>query len=318
MDGRVRNYTILRQLLNVEPTDVEVRMNYYESWRKSTKEPFVMIYKDFKERHLKELDGGPLKLYLFFLFGAKNATGESNYSVSKIADFFGTSTRTIDGWMKPLLSRNLISRGKGGSKSRSSVTFLVPYGTSLISLRKPQKQNFDDNQALADHFLSRIEKNEHIYGDLIGVFHLFQWGLEKRKVSKNKSTQLILFVTKRSDGIVTGQYHRLLNSIDQGIGNMMIDDPVRFVSPLQFRGKPILGIAVNHTEKLTTLDNKRLKGLTDQFAEFTSDDDADHLEEVMYGLTDEVLEEDDNAEMIEEGTGEEDTSSAEHQEELEK
>ncbi len=43
-----------------------------------------ILYSNFKDKHLKDIDPGVLNLYLFYCFNARNEAGASWYSIEKI------------------------------------------------------------------------------------------------------------------------------------------------------------------------------------------------------------------------------------------
>lgn len=112
-----RGFGLLKAISAKDDKDLSLK-EYYQNWRthnRSSKSPFITIYKDFKDKELlKDLDGGSLKLYLFFTFAASNDFGHSWHSIQSIADYFGTQTRTIDNWLKPLVEKDLIYREQKG------------------------------------------------------------------------------------------------------------------------------------------------------------------------------------------------------------
>lgn len=102
----------------------------YSNWRTLNKEKhsgFFMIYNDFFEKKiLKKISGNALKLYIFLGVNSKNETGESWYSVDKIAEYFGKSPRTISYWVAELEKYNLIKRMQL-ELNKESHTYLQPY-----------------------------------------------------------------------------------------------------------------------------------------------------------------------------------------------
>ncbi|ARU60866.1 hypothetical protein CBW65_06965 [Tumebacillus avium] len=207
--------------------------------------------------------------------------------MNKIAELLKTSPRSVDSWIKVLVDRQLIARGKTGRRVNN--TYLLPYSTTLIELQTPKKFDLEDWQRIFDFHLARISQYQDIYGELIGAFHLFQWDYSNRKPVSTSNSQLILFITKRTDGILTGHYYKLRRSQGFGISKLMIDKMVRFESPLLYEQRPLVGLGLNHNKRLTEItNNKALKVVTEQLSKFSKDDD-DLFEHVVYGNVDEVL-----------------------------
>lgn len=105
-------------------------INNYSRWRemkKETRSGFFIIYNDFVEKNLlRKLSGNALRLYIFFGVNSKNETGESWYSIEKIAEYFGKSPRTISYWIAELERYDLIKRMQL-EINKESHTYLQPY-----------------------------------------------------------------------------------------------------------------------------------------------------------------------------------------------
>lgn len=129
------NFRVLTQLMSADDEQVALK-SYYASWRsfnKDTEEPFFALYEGFKNQHLATLESGPLRLFLYFGFHSKNQTGDSWHSISTIAEFFNTQTRTVDNWIKTLVDKGLIYRVRKGH--RSHTTYIIPYSDTLIQAK---------------------------------------------------------------------------------------------------------------------------------------------------------------------------------------
>ncbi len=153
--------------------------NQYSHWRNimSTSDTnFYILYNDFKDKHLKDIDGGALKLYLFYCFNSRNNTGSSWYSVESISEFFGVTEKTINNWNNKLIERGLIFRNNKDNK-RNKSTYLLPFSMNYI----PSYEDTDNLQLILSENFSKI------YGDLYKAFHLFQWG----GVRNDKTKKLI-------------------------------------------------------------------------------------------------------------------------------
>lgn len=287
----LRLFYILNREQNAVPDENELLKNYYKSWRRTNREGFAIIYNDFKDKHLADLGGGPLKLYLFFCFAASNEGGWSYYSVNKIAELLKTSPRSVDSWIKVLVERQLIARGR--TNKRVNNTYLLPYSTTLVELSTPKNFELEDWQQIFEFHLSRVNQYPEIYGDLVGIYHLFQWEQSNKKLTKASNNQVLLFITKRKGEVLTGHYYKLRRSQRFGINKMLVDKMIRFESPLFYNEYPIIGFALSHTKKLTDISNKALKVLTEQLSNFLREDD-DLYEHVTYEEIHEVLDQEDD------------------------
>lgn len=224
---------------------------YHQHWRKTNSDSnasFVPLFYTFRDKHLAELDPGPLRLYLFFAFASHNQYGHSWHSIESIASFFDTQTRTIDNWIKTLVNKKLIYREKKGKKSHT--TYLIPYSNTI--LRHQLKRNIkEDTQKILDMFLNKIKEREILYGPAIEVFHFFQWKVNKKnKPATDGSIQWLVILTKRDDEVLTTHFYSLKNSKHLGVSELEIDDIATFKSPFNFNGHSIRGIALTHNIRL--------------------------------------------------------------------
>lgn len=250
-----KRFGVTSPIKATSPEDLMFK-EYHQAWRQtnsSIKEPFIPIFKDFKERHLKDLEGGPLKLYLYFAYAADNAEGHSWHGVEKMAAFFGVQTRTIDKWIKALVDRDLIYREQHGKKS--STTYLVPYSNSLIKHRL-KKINDEEDQQLFNQFVSKIKYRENLYGPILDVFHLFQWSTQNGNPTTSESTQWLLAVTQRNDGVLTCHYYPLKSLEQKGINEENIENTALFNSPYVYSGKPVQGMALTHSIKFSPTNSE--------------------------------------------------------------
>jgi len=146
----------------------------YENWRNDLKSKefestFFILYKGF-DIHLREISPGPLKLYLFYGFHAKNDTGLLWYGVEKISEYFNVSERTINNWNSELEDRGLIAR-VSKERGRNKTTYLLPFSLNLIHL---QDITTIENEAFSS-----------IYGVQDKALHLFQWRKSLLKDNEN-------------------------------------------------------------------------------------------------------------------------------------
>ncbi|PHE23618.1 hypothetical protein [Bacillus toyonensis] len=231
----------------VDETEFALK-EYYQSWRSGNqkqKMPFLALYNSFKENHLRDLDGGPLKLYLFFAFAANNDHGHSWHSISNIANFFDTQTRTVDNWIKVLVEKELVYREQKGKKSHT--TYLIPYNDAFIQHEKLTKR-VEDNQKVLDDLIVRLQELEGVYGEILNVFQLFQWGTDRkgRPDTKKNSKQELLIITKRKNGILIGHLYRLMKSQHLSIDEISIEETSVFDSPFTYNEKTVTGFALEH------------------------------------------------------------------------
>ncbi|WP_042375283.1 helix-turn-helix domain-containing protein [Neobacillus jeddahensis] len=234
---------------------------YYSSWREfnkgnnDSKETFAMIFTSFKENHLSKIEGGALKLYLFFCFNSNNTDGDSWYSIEKIADFFKVGTRTVDKWVKILVDRQLIYREQATHKS--ATTYLLPYSTTLMKAQTTGSYP-DDSQEIIEDITNSLKKQKQIFGNVIGVFHLFQWKISKSKKRLRTNTQniqWILFITRRENGVLTGHYYELKASEDIVVSKRSIEETYFFTSPYTYDGNALLGIALDNENEIDITSN---------------------------------------------------------------
>lgn len=241
--------------------------NYYSSWRDfnkgndDSKEKFAMIFTSFKENVLSDIEGGALKLYLFFSFNATNSTGDSWYSVEKIADFFDVGTRTVDKWIKILIEKELIYRENTNHKS--ATTYLLPYSTTLMKAMTTGTYP-EDSQEVIEDISSSLINQKTVFGDIIGVYHLFQWSKSRKRLKKN--TQWILFITKRPNGILTGHYYELKSSQNFIVSKLDVEETCFFESKFSYDNRPILGVALDNEIEITTNHYQVSKDIIEQLA----------------------------------------------------
>lgn len=261
--------------------------DYYNNWKNFNKEgkvTFTTIYNTFKESHLKEIEGGPLKLYLYFCIHANNSCGDSWHSIQTIADFFETQTRTIDNWIKVLVKRDLIYREQKGNKSHT--TYLIPYNNTLIQ-HASSINTEEDSQSVLDEALQKIDGRKFLYGTVTKVFHLFQWK-DQNKRDDLKNNQLLFIISERDNGILIGHIIQLNKSIKLGVSELNIEHST-FESPFQFNNSNVTGIALSNNTSLVSKSDtphmldllKHLNSINDmQLGEFSK---------VEYGKIDELF-----------------------------
>ncbi|MEC0367961.1 hypothetical protein [Bacillus subtilis] len=225
--------------------------HYYKSWRtvnQTTKSSFIALDNAFRDTYLKDLEPGPLKLYLYFCFAANNDHGHSWHGIQKIADYFDCQTRTIDNWIKVLVDKDLVYRTKKGH--RSHTTYLLPFSDTIL-IQKASKKYIKDDQDLLNGLLKRIRELDFIYGEIIKVHHLFQWSVSKEKtVDGDKSDQYLLVITKRKNGVLIGHVYVLRKSDHLSVNELQIEEPSVFDSPFYLNESRIIGLALPHYPKI--------------------------------------------------------------------
>lgn len=241
--------------------------NYYSSWRdfnkgnNESKETFAMIFSSFKESVLPDIEGGALKLYLFFSFNATNATGDSWYSIEKISEFFGVGTRTVDKWIKILMEKELIYRDQNNYKS--ATTYLLPYSTTLMKAKTTGTYP-EDTQEIVEDISALLNSQVAIFGGIVGVYHIFQWSKSKKRSMKN--TQWLLFITKRPNGVLTGHYYELNSSDKYVISKREFEDTCFFKSRFEYCNQPLLGVALNNDIDINSSHYSASKDIIEQLA----------------------------------------------------
>lgn len=289
-----------------------VYKEYYQSWRlhnRNSKAGFIQLFNSFKEAHLKDIEPGALKLYLFFYFAATNEYGDSWHSIQSIADFFGKQTRTVNDWIKVLVERDLIYREQTDKKSYT--TFLIPYTNTLIA-HKPSRQR-DTDQEIIDDIIDMIKKREHVYGEIIDVIHLFQWKNDQKQKYANE--QVIIVITQRNNGILIGHWYRLKRSGDFCINEYKIWQNCFFESSFRYKDLNITGFALPYGKiSLSRIDDfDEVLGLVEQYVK-GEEWLIKELPFVDYGNKEEVLIEDEIEEQAEteaEENGEQDKNEGE-------
>ena len=282
--------------LSLEGDDVGTAFqNLYTAWQYQSNSggTFAQIYTSFRDLNiLAELDGGALKLYLFYCLAAE-LTGESWYSVDKITDYFKKQQkRTIEGWNKELREKNLIYREKADKKSYT--TYLIPYSDTLVDLEVP-KRSEEEDQSLLDAFLKRISGLEPVYGRIIGVYHLFQWGKKKREVTPDITYHHLLIITQRENDVLIGHRFELTEQDGKGIksGHLQFVRTSRFESPFRWNEQAVEGIAIDSSFKLSI----RMKSSTKVWLELVRElsgagaERIHTMPEVKYGDIKDVLQE---------------------------
>lgn len=264
---------------------------YYRSWKElnqKSKSSFTAIDNAFfTNKLLKDLEPGPLKLYLYFSHVARNNSGHSWHSIQTIADYFDVGTRTIDNWIKGLGDNGLIFRAPKGSKSYH--TYLIPFSDTLITHPAPKKRAEDD-QSLLDDLIAKIQEHEYLYGEIIQVHHLFQWTSSKENtLNRDSSIQMLLIITKRKNSVLIGHIHTLRKSDHLGVSELAIEEQSIFKSPFIFNERNVVGIALTPFPSLKK--RASIRDTIDLVGELASIEEWELLDrpELEYGNKDDIL-----------------------------
>jgi hypothetical protein len=281
----------LTPLLSDSDKKDQALKGYYKSWKalnQLAKSSFTAIDNAFfTNKLLRDLEPGPLKLYLFFAHVANNDYGNSWHSIQSIADYFEAQTRTIDNWIKVLVDKDLIYRIPRGSKSHH--TYLVPFSDTLITHPSPKKRNAD-NQDLLNDLINKIQDLAFLYGEIIGVHHLFQWTSQKGKIlNRDNSTQMLLIITKRRNGVLIGHIHTLRKSDHLSVSELYVEEHSIFTSPFVLNEINVTGIALTPVPSLKA--KSAIKDIISLVKELSTIEewqlkDRQHLN---YGPKDEIL-----------------------------
>ena len=238
------------ELLN----EVDIYKNNWQCWKKfneKSKRIFFPVYKEFEESHLKELNGGACKLYI--LLGLKSRpTGESWYSIKKMADYFAVSTRTIDNWLQELEDRGLIYRERHGA---STTTYLVPYSLNIIEIKPASDISLEEALTI---LLTKASNEIQIVGGIYRIFHLFQW----HQGSDIKCIQAVVIITHKKYKNCEPISHAYLYCINEDSPPLSINETEltrvkRFDSPLNKPQLTVYGIALNEEHDFNQLVNQR-------------------------------------------------------------
>lgn len=285
--------------------DTTTLKNYHSAWRKynkETNEPFFAIFNQFKEKHLHSIEGGALKLYVYFGYHANNRNGDSWHSVEKIAEYFNVQTRTVDYWIEDLVKRKLIYRVKDGHKTVT--TYLLPYSDTLMRAT-PRHRYKNDCDGLLKDIIGVIDSASDIVGEIKGVYHLFQWKSKKGEPTKKDNIQWLFIVTQRENGVKVGHYYNLQASSNYGVSKLYIEDAFIFDSTFKYKGKNITGIAIKHTPQIDDTKNRKcILEIIDDLSKL-SDEDLNNYPKLEYGKIETFLKE----ELLERETDEEEGES---------
>lgn len=238
-------------------TDSERNEQLKKTWRQwksinmDSHSIFFPIFKEFAEQYLKDISGGACKLYIFLGSVAKSS-GESWYSVKRMAEQLGVSQRTIDNYLKELEDFGLIVRERSNS---SSTTYLCPYSLNLYTVKPTTERTLENILQTA---ILEAKFKEFVVGVIYRVFHLFQWADE----AQTKCIQGVAVTTKKTYPKGTHQFSAFayvdyFNNHEFVINTPHISGVRRFSSNLQLTDSEVMGIALDIDDKLITVTNLR-------------------------------------------------------------
>lgn len=149
----------------------ENNYKYWRNYRMDVNEGFIMVPKNIMY-YLGSIRSKAVNLYLYYCYRANTETGKSWAAIDTMARELETSTKSITNWNNELESLGLIKRVAGNKSSKT--TYLLPISDYYY---------FEKNLSLKDFLkISNLE----IDGELISIFHLYQW----RKNHENKKYEI--------------------------------------------------------------------------------------------------------------------------------
>jgi len=183
---------------------------YYKNSQKDHKNPYVILDKELY-KYFPFLSNGSVKLYMLYVFQAKNETGESWHSVQSQADLLNVSKRSIDNWNNELIKLDLIARISNNKSSTS--TFVLP--VSDFSIR-----NNNGSMIIVDN-----KQDNKIDGELKYIFFLYQWysiGSEEKKEMKIYSETSYIYQKEVNYHDKSIRKRKIINQATTGTVNLSI------------------------------------------------------------------------------------------------
>lgn len=142
----------------------ENNYKFWRQYRKNINQPFFMVPSEILE-YVSSIRSRAISLYLYYSYRAGNSTGKSWPSVERAAKDLGISSKSVNNWNSELEGLGLIARINEGKSSKT--TYLLPISDYYY---------FEKN-ATPEKFIKL--SNAELDGELISVFHLFQWRKEE-------------------------------------------------------------------------------------------------------------------------------------------
>lgn len=237
--------------------DFEHNVQLKKSWQQwktlnmDSRSIFFPIFKEFAEHHLMKLSGGACKLYIFLgLVGSR--TGESWYSIKRMAENMNVSARSIDNYLQELEDVGLIVRERSNS---SSTTYLLPYSLNIHPIKPTTEKTLNEILQTA---IAKAQVKESIAGSIYRIFHLFQW------IGENQSgcIQGVVVTTKKSYPKGPDQYNAFVYVDHFSNPDYVLDTPHisgvrRFNSNISIPGIEVIGIAIDEEDKLSLVSNQK-------------------------------------------------------------
>lgn len=158
--------------LNLTKSDKEdyTKKQHYESsyghWRNYRSDldmPFMMVPVEILD-YTSSIKSKALNLYIYYCRRANNKTGKSWPAIETTATDLDVSTKSVNNWNSELESLGLIARINEGHNSKT--TYLLPISSYSYFEKKVSPIQFAE------------VSEEKIDGNLVAVFHLFQWRKE--------------------------------------------------------------------------------------------------------------------------------------------
>jgi len=183
--------TNLLSMNSLESKEIlKIKDNYsrYKDSQQSSKSPYAILDKSLS-LYFPFLSNGSIKLYMLYVFQAKNKTGESWHSTQSQADALGVTRRSIDKWNSELLNAQLIARVPNNKSSMS--TFILPISDYQL-----------DSPKLGNMIQYDKEQLTQIDGKLSYIFHLYQWRKNKDSGEYTDVYRLSCFVYVKKINLV--------------------------------------------------------------------------------------------------------------------
>ncbi|MDK1727318.1 helix-turn-helix domain-containing protein, partial [Dellaglioa algida] len=159
----------LGQDFKEEYTNIKHNEDNYKFWREHRKnwnQTFFMVPSEILS-YVSAIKSKAMSLYLYYSFRARNDTGKSWASVERAAEDLSISTKSVNNWNKELQMLGLIARVSENKSSKT--TYLLPISDFYYFEKSVSPETYIEYS------------NNEIDGDLIGVFHLFQWRKKEGK-----------------------------------------------------------------------------------------------------------------------------------------
>lgn len=269
----------LKKIENPELTLDESLQSNYRNWmnyRKTAKKNFMMIPKEFIEsKYIQAINSNAVSLYLYYIYRAKNETGISWPSISRIAEDLNVSEKSINNWNATLENIGLIHRESG---FLSKTTYLLPISNYLTLEKRTTFKNFVETSKKA------------IDGELVAAFHLFQWrkGQNTEKYDSPYNVICLVFRRTYNNPLKIGKEKFRVDKIvffEEGIKRVTFKEEqfkekvATFESPekdaLNSHNIKIKGLIINSAINLKDFNDDLLESIESLTDLFTSSEDTD-------------------------------------------